>query len=233
MKVELLGYTPNPEELCALSAATSFREKGASLRKDKMTPEKAKEILRKVISYGHHSVIEHASFTFSLEGVSRALTHQLVRHRIASYTQQSQRYVKITTDNDEWYVIPPTYDDKEKREKFKKRMKIIASWYQEALKEGFPSEDARFYLPNATKTNIVVTMNARELLHFFKLRCCKRAQWEIRKVAIEMLKQVKKIAPVIFEKAGPSCVALGYCPEGELKPKECNITKIKEKFLSM
>jgi thymidylate synthase (FAD) len=233
MKVELLAYTPEPEILAALSAATSFREKGASLRKDKMTPEKAKKILRRVISYGHHSVIEHASFTFSLEGVSRALTHQLVRHRIASYTQQSQRYVKITTNNDDWYVIPPTYDNEEKKEKFKKRMKIMASWYQEALKEGFPGEDARFYLPNATKSNIVVTMNARELLHFFKLRCCARCQWELRGVADEMLRQVKKIAPVIFEKAGPSCVALGFCPEGELKPKECNTVEIKKRFSSL
>ena len=233
MKVELLAYTPEPEILAALSASTSFKEKGVSLRKHKMTSEKAKKILRRVISYGHHSVIEHASFTFSLEGVSRALTHQLVRHRLASYTQQSQRYVKITTDNNDWYVIPPTYDTEEKRMKFKKRMKIMASWYQEALKDGFPSEDARFYLPNATKSNIVVTMNARELLHFFKLRCCARSQWELRKVATEMLKQAKKIAPVIFEKAGPSCVALGYCPEGELKPKKCNITEIKNKFLSM
>jgi len=233
MKVELLAYTPEPEILAALSASTSFKEKGVSLRKHKMTSEKAKKILRRVISYGHHSVIEHASFTFSLEGVSRALTHQLVRHRLASYTQQSQRYVKITTDNNDWYVIPPTYDTEEKRMKFKKRMKIMASWYQEALKDGFPSEDARFYLPNATKSNIVVTMNARELLHFFKLRCCNRAQWELRAVATEMLKQVKKVAPVIFEKAGPSCVSLAYCPEGELKPEECNISKIKDRFSVM
>lgn len=232
MKVELLGYTPEPEILSALSAATSFREKGASLRKEKMTPEKAKEILKRVISYGHVSVIEHASFTFSLEGVSRALTHQLVRHRIASYTQQSQRYVKITTDNEDWYVIPPTYKGKEKEE-FKKRMKIIASWYQEALEKGLPSEDSRFYLPNACKTNIIVTMNARELLHFFKLRCCARCQWELRSVATEMLKQVKKVAPSIFEKAGPSCVAMGYCPEGDVKPESCNIVEIKKRFSSM
>ena len=232
MKVELLAYTPNPEELCALSAATSFREKGASLRKDNMNPEKAKEIINKVTSYGHHSVIEHAAFTFSLEGVSRSLTHQLVRHRIASYTQQSQRYVKITTDNDEWYVIPPTFDA-EKREKFIERMKIISSWYQEVIEAGIPGEDARFYLPNATKTNIVVTMNARELIHFFKLRCCNRCQWELRQVATEMLRQAKKVAPTIFEKAGPNCVFMGFCPEGELKPKECNIVDIKKKFLTL
>jgi len=232
MKVELLAYTPNPEELCALSAATSFREKGASLRKEKMNPEKARDIIKKVTSFGHHSVIEHAAFTFSLEGVSRSLTHQLVRHRIASYTQQSQRYVKITTDNDEWYVIPPTFDT-EKREKFKERMKIISGWYQETIEQGVPGEDARFYLPNATKTNIVVTMNARELIHFFKLRCCNRCQWELREVATEMLKQAKRVAPVIFEKAGPSCVSLGFCPEGELKPKECNIVEIKKNFSTM
>ncbi|MFH1474172.1 MAG: FAD-dependent thymidylate synthase [Candidatus Aenigmatarchaeota archaeon] len=232
MKVELLGYTPEPEILSALSAATSFKEEGASLRKEKMTPGKARKILKRVMSYGHVSVIEHASFTFSLEGVSRALTHQLVRHRIASFTQQSQRYVKITTDNDEWYVIPPKYKDK-KMEEFKKRMKIIAGWYQEALEKGLPSEDARFYLPNACKTNIVVTMNARELLHFFKLRCCARCQWELRNVAKEMLKKAKKVSPIIFENAGPSCVALGYCPERELKPETCNIVEIKKKFLAL
>ena len=233
MKVELLAYTPDPEELCALSAATSFREKGASLRMEKMNKEKAEEIIKKVTSYGHHSVIEHASFTFSLEGVSRSLTHQLVRHRIASYTQQSQRYVKITTDNDEWYVIPPTFDTEEKKKKFKERMKIISGWYQEAISENIPGEDARFYLPNACKSNIVVTMNARELIHFFRLRCCARCQWELRAVATEMLRQVKKIAPTIFEKAGPSCVSQGFCPEGELKPKECNIVEIKKRFTSM
>jgi thymidylate synthase (FAD) len=232
MRVELLAYTPNPEELCALSAATSFRESGASDRKEKMTLEKAREILRRVIGYGHVSVIEHACFTFSIEGVSRSLTHQLVRHRIASYTQQSQRYVKITTDNDEWYVMPPTFDADEKK-KFKDRMKIIAGWYQEALDKGLPSEDSRFYLPNACKTNIVVTMNARELLHLFNLRCCNRAQWEVREMAVKMLEQVKKVAPSIFEKAGPSCVSLGFCPEGEVKPESCNIVEIKKKFSSM
>jgi thymidylate synthase (FAD) len=233
MKVELLAYTPDPEELCALSAATSFREKGASQRKEKMTPEKAKEILKKVVSYGHVSVIEHANFTFSIEEVSRALTHQLVRHRIASYTQQSQRYVEISTDNENWYVIPPTVDTEEKRKKFRERMKTIAQWYQDSVESGMTAEDARFYLPNACKTNIVVTMNARELLHFFNLRCCNRAQWEIRDIALEMLKLVKKVAPIIFEKSGPSCVSKGYCPEGDVKPESCNIVEIKKKFMAM
>jgi thymidylate synthase (FAD) len=233
MKVELLAYTPDPEELCALSAATSFREKGASQRKEKMTKEKASEILKKVVSYGHVSVIEHANFTFSIEEVSRALTHQLVRHRIASYTQQSQRYVEISTDNENWYVIPPTVDTEEKRKKFRERMKTIAQWYQDSVDSGMTAEDARFYLPNACKTNIVVTMNARELLHFFNLRCCNRAQWEIRDVALEMLKLVKKVAPIIFEKSGPSCVSKGYCPEGDVKPESCNIVEIKKKFMAM
>ena len=233
MKVELLAYTPNPEEVCALSAATSFKEKGVSERIEKMTREKAQETLRRVMGYGHVSVIEHACFTFSIEGVSRSLTHQLVRHRIASYTQQSQRYVQISTDNDDWYVIPPTFDTEDKKAKFKERMKTIAGWYQEGLEQGIPGEDSRFYLPNACKSNIVVTMNARELLHLFNLRCCNRAQWEVREMAVKMLEKAKKAAPSIFEKAGPSCVSLGYCPEGAVKPESCNIVEIKKKFSSM
>ena len=233
MKIELLAYTPEPEELCALSAATSFREKGASQRKEKMTKDKASEILNKVMSYGHVSVIEHACFTFSIEEVSRAFTHQLVRHRIASYTQQSQRYVEISTDNDSWYVVPPTVDTEEKRKVFAERMRTIAQWYQDSIKEGMSAEDARFYLPNACKTNIVVTMNARELLHFFNLRCCNRAQWEIRDAAVEMLRLAKKAAPAIFAKAGPSCVSKGFCPEGDVKPESCNIVEIRKKFMAM
>jgi thymidylate synthase (FAD) len=104
---------------------------------------------------------------------------------------------------------------------------------QELLDMGISFEDARMLSPQGIKTNIVVTMNARELLHFFNLRCCARAQWELRQAATEMLKQVKKIAPVIFEKAGPNCISLGYCPEGELKPKECNIVEIKNRFSSV
>ena len=150
---------------------------------------------------------EHASFTFSVEGVSRALTHQLVRHRIASYTQQSQRYV--TYDTLEQYVTPPSIlKDKEAKRIYDETLMSISDAYQELLKYELPKEDARFTLPNAAKTNILITMNARELCHFFKLRCCARSQWEIRKMAMKMLKLAKQAAPVIFENAGPSCIEL-------------------------
>lgn len=232
MKVSLLSYTPNPELLISVAARTSFKESSPTeiMKKlsDPANAEKIKKDIRDLIRHNHLSPVEHASFTFSLEGVSRSLTHQLVRHRIASYTQQSQRFVKINTQNDDWFVVPKSCDN----EKFREKMKQIASAYDDMIKEGVPPEDARFLLPNATKTNIVVTMNARELLHFFNLRCCARAQWEIREVATEMLKLVKQVAPTVFENAGPSCMK-GFCPEGDLMPEECRkigITEIQKKF---
>ncbi|NIO43993.1 MAG: FAD-dependent thymidylate synthase [Candidatus Aenigmarchaeota archaeon] len=230
MKVKLLRYTPNPEITCALAAQTSYSTKYYDERKEKMTLEKARKTLRKVIGYGHVSVIEHASFTFALEDVSRVLEIQLVRHRLASYTIKSGRYNKAHCD----IVIPPKIAKNEKalkklNEFVEQNTKII----QDLLDMGIPFEDVRMLSPQGIKTNIIVTMNARELLHFFNLRCCARAQWELRVVADEMLKQVKRVAPVIFEKAGPSCIALGYCPEGELKPETCNLIEIKMKFSSM
>jgi thymidylate synthase (FAD) len=194
-----------------------------------MNMETAKRIIKRVTGYGHASVIEHASFTFSIEGVSRAMTHQLVRHRIASFTQQSQRYV--TYDTLEKYVTPQSISDNaEAKDIFDRTLERISETYQKLLDMGIPKEDARFILPNAAKTNIIVTMNARELLHFFNLRCCARAQWEIRETAIEMLRQAKKATPALFENAGPSCVQLGYCIEGKMKPPECNVKEIKKRF---
>jgi len=233
MKVKLVAHTPNPEETCAAAAQTSFKEESPIELFGRMTKEKAEKILRRVVGYGHVSVVEHASFTFAVQGVSRSLTHQLVRHRIASYTQQSQRFVKVDATKDDWYVIPKTCDTPEKQQKFKERMHQIAQWYEDALADGMPPEDARYYLPNAAKTNITITMNARELLHFFAYRCCARAQWELRELADEMLRQVRRVAPVIFENAGPNCVQRGYCPEGDLKPAECNIAEIKKKFKNL
>jgi thymidylate synthase (FAD) len=199
---------------------------------ENMDSDTAKRIIRRVTGYGHGSVIEHASFTFSIEGVSRAMTHQLVRHRIASYTQQSQRYVEYNTLEN--YVAPPSIaDNPEAKKAFDETLKRISETYQRLLKMGIPKEDARFVLPNAAKTNIIVTMNARELRHFFNLRCCARAQWEMRETAIEMLKQVKKAAPALFENSGPSCVELGYCSEGKMKPPECDVGKIKKRFAEL
>jgi len=232
LKVKLLRYTADAELLCGAASLTSTKSGSPSEIFEKMDPETAKRIIKRVTGYGHVSVIEHASFTFSIEGVSRAMTHQLVRHRIASYTQQSQRYV--TYDALEKFVTPPSIaDDAEAKKIFDETLEKISETYRKLLNLKIPKEDARFILPNAAKTNIIVTMNARELRHFFNLRCCERSQWEIREVAIEMLKQARKAAPALLENAGPSCVELGFCPEGKMKPPECNIEEIKKRFRNL
>ena len=229
MRVKLLKYTPDPEILCAAAALTSSRWEGLSETIKSLDLEKARKIIHNIISYGHYSVVEHAAFTFSLEGVSRAMTHQLVRHRLASYTQQSQRYV--TYETLEHYVIPESIQrDKEAKKIFEETLQQVSEAYQKLLKCKIPKEDARFILPNAARTNIVVTMNARELRHFFNLRCCERSQWEIRKAATEMLRQVKRVAPSLFENTGPYCVEFGYCPEGKMKPPTCDIKELKRRF---
>jgi len=181
MKVELIAHTESPDDLCSSIAGVCTGVKNPRLNT--------------IIKRGHLSVVEHAVFTFHISGVSRILTHQLVRHRIASYTQQSQRYTTTACE----YVTPPTlagnvlYDD---------IMREIWALY-EAL--DVDKEDARYILPGGACTEITVTMNARELLHFFKLRCCKRSQWEIRDMAELMMAECKKVAPVIFADAGPDC----------------------------
>ncbi|HID25527.1 MAG TPA: FAD-dependent thymidylate synthase [Thermoplasmata archaeon] len=215
MKVTLIKYTPEPEKVCGMAAA---------LTHSKATPEevqnldntKLKEILSQVIELGHTSVVEHAQFTFAISGVSRALTHQLVRHRIASYSQQSQRYVNLSEPT---YVTPPLIEkDDRMKEAYEETMKKIWSEYNKLLDLGIPAEDARYVLPNATTSNIIVTMNARSLLNFFELRCCLHAQWEIRKLANKMLKETQKVAPIIFKNAGPLCKTKKICPE---KKKDC------------
>ncbi len=236
MRVYLISYTSNPELIVAVAARTSFKSETPTEILEKLSkPENAEKIKKEIsdlLRHNHLSPIEHASFTFAVEGVSRACTHQLVRHRIASYTQQSQRFVKVDTSSEDWFVIPRALEEGGLREEFKEKMRIIASWYEDLSNKGVEKEDARFILPQATKTNIIVTMNARELLHFFNLRLCARAQWELREVAMEMLKLVKKIAPTIFKDAGPSCMK-GFCPEGDLMPEECRrmgIPNIQKRF---
>jgi len=214
MNVVLLSHTPEPERVCAAAALTSYWYKGASETHTVLSDKEIDDILTKVIGYGHVSVIEHASFTFSVEDISRACSHQLVRHRLASYTQQSQRYVRVEELSP---VIPESIKcNSEAMETFYKSIDSIKETYNKLVGMGIPTEDARFILPNATPTNIVVTMNARELRHFFKYRCCERAQWEIRDVAREMLSLVHKLAPRLFKNAGPSCVCERYCPEGDM-----------------
>lgn len=209
MKVELQNYTPDPDRTAAHAALTCYSEEVPV--KDEMPEEQVKEILDKIKESGHYSVIEHASFTFAVHDVSRALTHQLVRHRLASYSQQSQRYVDIENFDP---VIPESISEDEKAaEIYSQFMEDVKRTYEE-LKELVPLEDARYVLPNATKSNIIVTMNARELWHFFSLRCCRRAQWEIRELANRMLELVEEKAPLIFEEAGAPCIR-GPCPESE------------------
>ena len=157
--------------------------------------------------------MEHCTFTFGIEGISRALSHQLVRHRIASYSQKSQRYVKEGAFE---YVTPPTVTDtKAVADIYANFMKVAQGTYDCLISHGVPAEDARFVLPNACETKIMVTMNIRSLLHFFEERCCHRAQWEIRSVANEMLSLCRAVAPTLFARAGASCVQ-GRCKEGQM-----------------
>ena len=212
MQVKLLYHTPNPERAIACSARLCYSDKGAGELAETMSDEKVHTLIVKLISAGHLSAFEHASYTFAIDGVSRALTHQLVRHRIASFNQQSQRYVKIAGGLD--VVKPETVGANANTNAiFDECIETCREAYEKLLVAGVPAEDARYVLPNATQTKIVVTMNARELLHFFSLRCCKRAQWEIRGLACKMLELAKESAPTIFENAGAGCVR-GACPEG-------------------
>lgn len=214
MEVKLLRHTPEPEKTVAMSARLCYSPIGAAQLEEKMTDEQAAKLVRKLVSMGHFSTLEHVTFTFAIEGVSRVLTHQLVRHRIASYSQQSQRYVK---EHNFETIMPPTIAARqEAKEKFLKLMQEIQDLYNELTEQGIPAEDARYVLPNAAETKIVCTFNVRSLLNFFSLRCCSRAQWEIRQLAEKMLAECKKVAPVLFENAGPTCVSEGICREGEM-----------------
>lgn len=217
MSVTLVAFTPDPDAVCDMAARTC-----TSAQCPELSPAVNRtRALEHARDAHHNSVLEHAVFTFLIEGVSRALTHQLVRHRIASYSQQSQRFVSMDTPS---YVTPHTVNGSEEaRRVFDETMDVIWEAYSELEALGIPPEDARYVLPNACKTNITVTMNARSLLNFFEERLCTHAQWEIRELAGMMLELAKRVAPVIFEDAGPKCVRFGYCPErhgcGRCPPK--------------
>jgi len=221
LKVLLLEHTPNPENVVAMAAKLCYSQSDVEGLKYKIAAKDQKAFVEKLVSIGHMSPIEHVSFTFGIEGISRACSHQLVRHRVASYSQQSQRYVRETEFD---YVIPETIKaDKALTKTFEKSMRNAQKAYDEMIeglaRQGITgenaSQDARFLLPNAAETKIVVTMNARELLHFFRVRCCNRAQWEIRAMATGMLKESRQVAPVIFKDSGPGCLK-GRCPEGKM-----------------
>ncbi len=214
MQVKLVRYTPDPDRTVAMSARLCYSAVGASELDEKMTDKEVARLVHMLANMGHTSTFEHVTFTFAIEGVSRVLTHQLVRHRIASYSQQSQRYVK---EHDFETIVPASIAARpEAKAKFDALMQNIQDLYNEFTEMGIAAEDARYILPNATETKIVCTFNARSLLNFFSLRCCTRAQWEIRALANQMLAEVKKVAPVIFENAGPTCVSEGVCHEGKM-----------------
>ena len=223
--VELLACTPNPEALIYAAFRQCYHkgfvgEMWPRLLSGDIPKAQQAELIQEVLKSGHTSPIEHVQLTFAAQGVSRALTHQLVRHRVASYSQQSQRYVDGSEFN---YILPPAIAaNPAAKERFERCMADIGQAYQEiratlidAGRTGTQaSEDARFVLPQAAETRIVLSMNCRSLLNFFEHRCCTRAQWEIRILAEKMLKLAKQAVPVIFERAGAICEKYGYCPEG-------------------
>lgn len=225
MRVQLLTHTPDPEKVVAAAARLCY---SASSIAELMGREKSEQenLLRKILDLGHLSVLEHAVFSFGVEGISRACSHQLVRHRLASYSQQSQRYV---SHHDRFEAVtPPTLaDSPDLADRFESMLNGIHELYRDMIEAGIPAEDARFLLPNAATTKIVITMNARELLHFFLMRCCRRAQWEIQIMAKEMLRLARAAAPTLFTKAGPGCLD-APCPEGRMT---CGaIAEVRQEF---
>lgn len=250
MRVRLITHTPEPEKTIAAAASLCYSPKDITSLLEGMNTKKVERLINMLAKLGHESPFEHISFTFGIEGVSRSLTHQLVRHRIgSSYSQKSQRYV---TEGAFEYIVPPEIKKKSEVLKlYKEAMnnqqiaydKIVEmlkkEYYDDQLKTGKTErqaksfaekkaiEDARFVLPNACETKIIVTMNARALFNFFHHRCCNRAQWEIRNLADEMLNIAKKIAPTVFKYSGPNCLH-GPCPEGNMTCGE--IKKVREKY---
>ncbi len=244
MKVTLIAHTPEPEKVVAAAAKLCYSDAHIDDLLDGLTEEKTTKFLNMLTDLGHASPVEHASFTFGIEGVSRTLLAQITRHRIASYSVQSQRYVRL---DDFRYVVPPEIEAiPEAKQAFIDTMNEDARRYLDLVKKledahtaeymaqgmeekaarakasKLANEDARFVLPNACETKMVVTMNVRSLNNFFSLRCCNRAQWEIRALAKEMWKLVYPVAPTLFRYAGPGCLR-GGCPEGRMscgKPQE-------------
>ena len=213
MRVQLLTHTPDPEQVVAAAARLCYSASSIDQLLEKSHSECA-SLLARILSSGHFSVLEHAAFTFGVEGISRACSHQLVRHRLASYSQQSQRYV---SHRQRFAAVTPASIAERPvlAARYAALLDEIHQVYADLLEAGVPAEDARFVLPNAAETKIVVTMNGRELHHFFALRCCRRAQWEIQDLARQMLQLARGAAPLLFATAGPGCLR-GACPEGAM-----------------
>ena len=212
--VRLLFHTPEPERAVAVAARLCYAPIGAAELMEEMSEEAVRRVLKTIMTSGHYSALEHVSYTFAVDGVSRAMTHQLVRHRLASYNQQSQRYVSYA-DEPSFIVPREIAEDPDALAAYNAVNAAAFAAYRKMLDDGVAAEDARYLLPNAMETKIVVSMNIRELLHFFELRCCKRAQWEIRGVALKMLELAEPTAPYIFMDAGASC-RRGPCREGKM-----------------
>lgn len=249
MKVILLSHTYEPEKLIANAAKLCYSSSNIEDLREKISDESARDFVRMLSSLGHESPIEHVTFTFGIEGVSRSLLAQITRHRIASFSVQSQRYVK---ENEFEFIVPPEIENipeakqefinamQEDQQHYDKLVLILKSkHYKEQISLGTDEkkaqrisekkaiEDARFVLPNACETKLIATFNARSLKNFFSLRCCNRAQWEIRDLATEMLKLVVKVAPELFCDAGPTCLT-GNCPEGKMSCGQ--VQTVREKF---
>lgn len=273
LKVKILAHTPSPNDVIAMAGKLCYSSVGIEDLGEKLTPAKSEKFVNKLMGMEHESPLEHVTFTFGIEGISRSCSHQIVRHRIASYSQQSQRYVKLEQFE---YIVPPAIeDDEELKELYIKHMmdsqevydnlveglieshaiKMYKNKYEYALElwgcgamymkfktamdvfekyngkeysqiEKQAIEDARYVFPNACETKMIVTMNVRSLHHFFEERCCERAQWEIRELATEMLRQCKEVSPILFANCGPKCVK-GKCTEGNMS---CGLSKEKIKL---
>ena len=252
MKVALISHTPDPEHVLSAAARLCYSSADIATVMESLTPEKTAEFVGKLAALGHESPIEHVSFTFGIEGVSRSLLAQITRHRIASYSVQSQRYVREKMFE---YVVPPEIEKEpqakaiflaameEDQRHYEELTAILKEKHlKEMLSKGLTEkaaasaaekkaiEDARFVLPNACTTKIMMTMNARSLMNFFHHRCCNRAQWEIRDLAEQMFKLCYAVAPHLFANAGPACVA-GACPEGKMSCGK--MLEMREKYSAL
>ena len=218
LHVALIRHTLSPEEIVALGARLCYSRATIDDLTQRVSAKDQSDFVQKIMGMGHDSVLEHASFTFGVEGVSRVLLAQLTRHRLASFSVQSQRYVSY--EHGFGYIVPPKIAalGQEAADEYARQMDQMHQWYcqwQERLGAAGESsnEDARFVLPGACETRLMMTMNVRELRHFFSLRMCSRAQWEIRALATEMHRLCMEVAPALFADAGPGCLR-GACPEG-------------------
>lgn len=199
MNVRLVAYTPEPDVICGKAAAICTAS------------DSPYQALRGAMASGHESVIEHSYFTFYIEDVSRVLLAQITRHRLASFSVESQRYCSVKP---EW-IIPQTIKDAGMGEAYLRKCDEAYKFFLEMVEAGVPAEDARYIIPQGVTCKMMMSMNARELLHFFRLRTCNRAQWEIRGLADKMLAICRHTAPEMFKRAGCACMINKPCPEGK------------------